>query len=262
MAYEVGTTPVYQGDGGLSAVTAVNTPTVTYPTGINEDDLLIVGFGIRNYITPTRPSPWVDWGTTQSGNIRSVRWAKRATGSETGSLGPLTHGSANPICGVMVRISGVKWDDADSDPEYEDFGVDNWATSTTNNIPAIETYNLGRLCFAFLFNATAQTLSDDGSEWGEQFDYNTTLGSDFSIGGYTISGPAKGIVSADSVTISASSYNHTWACAVVPPLYDGISARMKFNGIEIGEDDDQVGSYMGVNIGDIRKIGNSNGTQD
>lgn len=259
MGFEVGTQPVYEGAGTLGVATTANTLTIPYPSSIAEDDLLVCAIGLRNYITVTRPSEWAEWDYNTTSNIRSYIWGSRADGTETGSLGPLTHGTAVPVVGVIIRISGILWGKT---TDYEDYAEDTWGVSTTCNIPTIESYNLARLAFAFLFTGGNNTLSDDGAEWVEEFDYQTSSGSGFSIGGYSIDGPSKGTIDPDTVTISASAFNHTWAFNVRPPLYTGIANRMKIDGIEIGTDDDQVGSYMGVNVSDIRKITNSNGTQD
>lgn len=199
---------------------------VPYPSGIEENDYLLMGVWARNYPNVTTPTDWEQIQYLIGSNIRWWLFGGFAVGTETGNLSLVFSGTPTPIVAAMARFSGVHLT-----RPYEGFVGDTMGSSTVIDIPATEALYTDRLCVSWLSSNTFVTLADDATNYSEQIDYAYNGTQDGSVGMYTYAGVSQGAVAADTVTASASCYNS--ACALALRPLAAVEEKYEVKGVEL-----------------------------
>lgn len=96
----------------LSGATRTNS-TLTAPSGLSNDDILVLILYMENNITPTPPTGFAQWSQANNSTIDTWIWWKRASG-ESGSY-TTTHASAWTE-GALLAVSGATTSGTPEDP--------------------------------------------------------------------------------------------------------------------------------------------------
>jgi len=244
--------PVLESVGAGAAEYNGSTPLpVPYPSGIAENDYLVMGIWLRNYIAVTTPANWelITYMTTS--NIRFSLFGGYAAGTETGNLDVAYTSACAPIIGAMARFSGVHLT-----RPYESLAEVSMTNTTTMTIASVAAYWHERLFVAWLFSNSAITLNDNGTYYGEDIDFNYNGSQDGSLGMYTYTKATEGAVS-DAVTMSATAFRGTAAIAL-RPLAAPAPNKLTIGGVDITT----IKDHVGVDPSRIAKVGGSDGIPD
>jgi len=217
-------TPVIESTADSTLGSASTTFTITYPTGIAADDVLLLVGSVDNASTPADyvtgyPSGWTELfdDPDDDGFARGFLAYKKADGTETGTFN-LTLSSSRPACARMYRISGAE-DPATQAPEY--VNKTDTGNSTTHDPPAITPAggSADYLYFAFLpydtYTVTVSTYPSGYTSTGDlqsgssgaqcRLGYavkSTTASTTENPSSYTLSSTRRSVVTTVAITPS------------------------------------------------------------
>jgi len=218
----------YYSNGGFASGTSGSVD-VPYPATVNADDILICY--VMNFVsgaTISTPSGWTQIYKDESPSSRAFAWyAKRATGSESGTLTVTTSGTLWSF-GVMVSFSGV----TTSDPFYEsavgtpEAGSDDVATA--GEITSTGDNELAIVMTGIMKDVTVGAWSGG---YTEDLDISTTDLGDQSISIASQLKTSAGVVASETATYSASGYNAEVAFFLIPATGGASGWTGSINGV-------------------------------
>jgi hypothetical protein len=184
---------LHESDTGTSGSTvSVNSASVTLPTNITSDDLLVMVFADNSTGTVTTPTGWTfDSSQAGSTNVTSHVFYREADGTE-GSSVTVSKSNYSPWSATVVRLTGYNTTNI-----FDATTTTNGGASSTNNLPAITTSTDNSLVLRFgtWFNSDTDPTEEAG--WSETG--HSTSGTPATIATY------KTVASAGSV--AAYDYN-------------------------------------------------------
>ena len=194
--------PVYASSGSLSSGTG-STASVSFPSTVNADDILVMITAVKTSATFTTPSGWTKFGSINDSEMSYAWYWKRATGSESGTQS-VSISASGDWGGIIYRYSDVN---TGSNPSGSVTQSPQQAVSYGGSVTGT-TGDLGIMLWV-----VASEVSATGSATGWDVDKNT------SGDGFSFIEASYKFGTSPSVSIQQPYYNSYVAwCSVILPI--------------------------------------------